>query len=450
MRAIIHTLFATSLAWALGALVLVGCAAVQHAPSHPYTGRLPPNTNVDLGGTFTLSPAGELVLALGEPCTVGHTVHGLSGGGGGSSVPCDRAHLDAIQVAATTPWRREVRGAWVDPGHITFHVDWKNSGLDPLADDAASVAARPWLISGAVSSWTPSAAEASQMLKLIGDATETELEIVRGGAAPSLEVSTFEVADGSLRSGGEATLVVKVANRGTGTAYRVVASTRSSVASLHGQRLPFGMIKPGGEKIRRIQLTVPVSETAPDTMLVLVVAEGNGFAPRNVSKRVPITVSSSAPVLTVRCTIPGHAGARPDLDAGDTVALHCLVDNTGTSAAKVELETSIAGAAPARSSTQDIAAAGHAAFDVAVAIPRELAIDSAVEIAVSAHDRKAGRSARTAVVGVVRKLKLCTSGQLTRAQYRAKLTELRAAVAAGDLTQAQLDRYDAELVTCLK
>ena len=41
-------------------------------------------------------------------------------------------------------------------------------------------------------------------------------------------------------------------------------------------------------------------------------------------------------------------------------------------------------------------------------------------------------------------------GQLTRAQYRTKLNELRAAVAAGDLTQAQLDRYDAELVTCLK
>jgi hypothetical protein len=54
------------------------------------------------------------------------------------------------------------------------------------------------------------------------------------------------------------------------------------------------------------------------------------------------------------------------------------------------------------------------------------------------------------VVGVVRKRNLCTVGQLTRAQYRAKLTKLRAAVAAGELTQAQLDRYDAELVTCLK
>jgi hypothetical protein len=93
-------------------------------------------------------------------------------------------------------------------------------------------------------------------------------------------------------------------------------------------------------------------------------------------------------------------------------------------------------------------AAGHAVFRIV--IPRELAIDSTVEIAVNAQDRKAQHVARTSVVGVVRKPKLCATGQLTRAQYRAKMAELRAAVAAGDLTQAQLDRYDAELVTCLK
>jgi hypothetical protein len=40
-------------------------------------------------------------------------------------------------------------------------------------------------------------------------------------------------------------------------------------------------------------------------------------------------------------------------------------------------------------------------------------------------------------------------GQLTRQQYHAKIAELRAAVAAGDLTSAQLDRYGAELVACL-
>jgi hypothetical protein len=40
-------------------------------------------------------------------------------------------------------------------------------------------------------------------------------------------------------------------------------------------------------------------------------------------------------------------------------------------------------------------------------------------------------------------------GQLTLAQYNAKIDVLRAAVAAGDLTQEQFDRDDAELIACL-
>ena len=51
---------------------------------------------------------------------------------------------------------------------------------------------------------------------------------------------------------------------------------------------------------------------------------------------------------------------------------------------------------------------------------------------------------------LVRKPRLCEPGQLTRAQYQAKIAELRTAVTAGDITQAQFDRYDAELVACLK
>jgi len=402
--------------------------------------------HLDLAGSFALSPTGDLELALNEPCSIGKpSVYGTLNETG---TPCDRRRLDATRVTAKTPWQTELVGTWLDPGHLVFRIDWKHSGLDPLADDGLALVARPWQV-GKVA-WTPTAAEAVRLLKLVADATETEPDLVRGGAAPSLEVSTFEIEGGTLRVGGEATLVVRVTNRGPGTAYRVVATTRSSVASLHGQRIPFGLIKAGGEKIRRVPLAIPVSETSPDTMLVLVIGEGNGFTPKNVSKRVTIAASESAPVLAVRCSIPGHAGARPDLDAGDAITLRCVVDNTGTSASKVELETALAGGAPTRSQPQSIAARGHATFDLPLTIPRELAIDSPVEIAVTAQDRQFARTAHASLVGVVRKPKLCTAGSLTRAQYRAKLSELRAAVTAGDLTQAQLDRYDAELVTCLK
>jgi hypothetical protein len=72
-----------------------------------------------------------------------------------------------------------------------------------------------------------------------------------------------------------------------------------------------------------------------------------------------------------------------------------------------------------------------------------------VQIEIIARDRRFERAAGTRVIGAIRKPGLCVPGQLSRAQYRTKLEELRAAIAAGELTPAQFDRYDAELVTCV-
>jgi len=110
----------------------------------------------------------------------------------------------------------------------------------------------------------------------------------------------------------------------------------------------------------------------------------------------------------------------------------------------------VAGSASARSQGQALAPGKRATFDVPVVVPRGLPIDAPVEIAIIARDRGSSRSARATITGVVRKPTLCEPGQLTRAQYQAKITELRAAVTAGDIAQAQFDKYDAELTACLK
>ncbi len=434
----------------ISTLCFAGCAGEQKPQPQPFTGPLPIDTSVDLRGKFTFSLSGELVLALATPCTVAS---------GSTSEPapapsyCNRTFLDAIQVTAMMPWHSKANGIWIDANHIAFRIDWKTCGLDPLADDASDIVTRPWRISG--TRWTPSFSEAERILKLVENATETETALIRGGDAPSLEISSFEVqsAEGtnnSFHAGGEDDLVVKITNRGIGTAYRVTATTRSSIPSLHGKRLSFGLIRPGAEKVRRLRVTIPASETSPDSMLVLIPAEGNGFTPRNLSRRIPITASKATPILAARCSIIGHTGARPELDAGDEVVLHCTVDNTGTIGADVELETSIAGDAPARSVAQAIAPAGHASFDVPITVPRSLTINSSVEIAITAHDRKTPRAARTQLIGVVRKPRICSAGTLTRAEYNSKLAALHAQVSAGVLKKAAFDRYDAELVTCMK
>jgi hypothetical protein len=125
------------------------------------------------------------------------------------------------------------------------------------------------------------------------------------------------------------------------------------------------------------------------------------------------------------------------------------VDNSGTGAANVALETPLARATSAAPPAQRIGPAGHALFDVPITIPRALAIDSPVEITVVARDRHFARSASTRIVGLIRKPRLCHAGELSHTQYSAKLAALRAARAAGNLTRDQFDQYDAELVSCL-
>jgi hypothetical protein len=303
----------------------------------------------------------------------------------------------------------------------------------------------PWAISGA--RWTPSAIEVRRILGLIG-AAKTE-EVAKRGI-PHLEITRFEASDGTLHAGGEAIVVVGIANRGPETAYRVVAMTRSGFSGLHGKSVDFGQIKPGTEKFRQLRLTVPSSETASDAMIVLTVEEGNGFSPPNFSRRMPIAPAPMAAGLKVSCSIPGQTASRADLNAGDHVVIHCVVENARAGAVNVKIETSVSGDDPTTSPAQRITPAGRASFDVPIAIPRELVIDSKVEIAITARDPELARSAHTTIVGVIRKPKLCTYGELTRAKYQAKLAELRAAVAAGSLTRSQFDSHDAELVTCLK
>jgi hypothetical protein len=101
---------------------------------------------VDLAGTFTLSPAGELALTLTQPCrdlnAPPEGMEALTWAGG----DCARTLLDRIDVVATTPWGKQVPGAWLDGEHLVFRMDWKLSGLDPLDADVPVMITRPWTI----------------------------------------------------------------------------------------------------------------------------------------------------------------------------------------------------------------------------------------------------------------------------------------------------------------
>jgi hypothetical protein len=202
--------------------------------------------------------------------------------------------------------------------------------------------------------------------------------------------------------------------------------------------------------VRSVQVEIPASETAPDAMLVLEVREGNGFGPNDVSHRFSIAPDQIASNLAMSCEISGRSRERPELNAGESVTLHCAVDNTGVIPTRIELVTERKGAAPIPWPERPVRGRDHVDFEVPIVLPSDLAIDSTVEIAVTARDVISTDIARTTILGVIRKPNPCISGRLSREQYREKIAQLRAAVAEGSMTSEQFDRYDAALVACLR
>src|SRR5262245_11526136 len=73
-------------------------------------GKLPPNMYVDLVGIFTLSPAGELSLALAEPCAVSVRLNWRET----VSLRCHPYLLNLVHVVAKTPWGSRIPGVWLD------------------------------------------------------------------------------------------------------------------------------------------------------------------------------------------------------------------------------------------------------------------------------------------------------------------------------------------------
>lgn len=422
----------------------VGCIAPPARAA--FTGDLPPRTNLELSGKFELAD-GQLVLALERGCM--HEPDVLSAGVQ-KDRQCTLRESKAIRVVAQPPWGGAIEGAWTDARHIAFRVAWAEARLNVLAPDAVAAASRPWRVSGAI--WQPRDRDADAMLELIGDATGTETTVVAGGTEPvKLEVAAFEL-EGTLVRGGDATLVVTLANRGAGTAYRAVATTRSSLAALHGQRLEFGKLPPGAAKTRKVRIAVPATESASDAMTVLVVEEANGFAPANLSRRWPLAATQAH--VEAACIVADHGGVRPSVRAGERVTVRCRVRNAGTSSERAAIEivapNVLAADGLVRSGARDLAASQSGAFDVPVELGLDLTVGSSAELGINVLDAQLHRVAHTTVTLQITKPRLCEPGSLTRAAYDAKIAKLRNNVRAGNMTQAEMDGYDSELLLCLR
>ena len=429
------------------ALVLAACGA-SGAGGREIAG--PPR--LERGNlSVTVEPDGALLVRL-SPCSRISTRYEVDNQPVSIAEPCG-AELGELTV--TAPWGRALHAPVVnpvaEPPYARVPAAWDEAPVDPLDPRTWDQARGDWRISSPLLPepvrWSPSSEEVERLVVAIGLAAGIDSRIGPATAPPDLAPGPLQVGNDELLAGGESVLELTVENRGEGPAYRVVATTRSSLPALQGLQLSFGRIDPGPRLTRRVRVRLAPTVAEPSAMLVVVFGEANGFRPGNVSRRVPIRGVAEGPRLTLTC---GPATGEAQVDAGRVVRLRCVVGNSGGRLARAVTVTASLGAVSFSSATAvDVVPRQDATVELPVQVPVGASLDQELVIRVVAADAGATTRATTEARLVVRRPGLCPTGTIDRATYDAKRRALEEARAAGDLTAEELDRYDAELVGCL-
>lgn len=208
---------------------------------------------------------------------------------------CQWSSYADLQPSLTPPWGREpIRGLLGAGRMVRFPVEWGKTGIDPLGEGARAKLAGSWLIgvpSVVAFRWKPPEDSLEDMLSLIGDATDTEVMVGRSDGPVTLVVTSFIVEGGALRAGKAHRLQLTIKNEGQGTAYRVVARTRSGIPALHKLQLSFGILRRGEDKTRVATVEVPSAVTHDSALVLVLVGDAhNGHVSHR--QRFPIVTTN--------------------------------------------------------------------------------------------------------------------------------------------------------------
>jgi hypothetical protein len=354
------------------------------------------------------------------------------------------------------PWGAEFEPVQGGPNGVAFKIDWSRSGIDPLSDGAASKVDDIWRITApdaaAPLEWRPTSEDVQAMLVLIGDATATQVGVYEVSAPAQVQVLDFKVDD-ELRAGSSAYVILSVKNQGKGSAYRLIATTRSDVPALHRLQFSFGRLDPGEIKQRRVLVTLPRVNEYSEAVVVVDFHEAHRFTPEPHRAHFAVHRAFDMPSLSLSCRVVGQENeVRPMVDAGDTVKLTCEVRNQGAPARGVRVTAALGGrAGEVSSSAIDVGAERAGTASLLLDVPKDASIDSELSVNLVATSGGADQvTARTQLLLVVARPNLCPGGKLTREQLKAKGAELRRKMDAGLITKAEYDKYYEELVGCLE
>ena len=439
-------------------LAFVALAACMPLPAGGLRTTCDASTVCKLDGELRFDPVrSALVLELSpKACSVAERVRDASGRQRVRRQYCLPSETRIwSQVRLITPWQQELHPIDAGPDWVSFQIDFSKADIDPLAPDAPARLERPWTLvhTGTESTertWTPGAAERAEMLMLVGERTFTQITVEEVNVPPTLVVKELFHA-GELRNGTAAELVLTVANTGSGTAYRVIARTRSNIPALHGLQFSFGKLEPHEAKTRRVKVELPRDNDENQALIVLAFEEAHQFAPEPISRRFPVKPATIAARLAMGCRVLGQDTPRPAVDAGQVLAVECTVRNDGSRATGVRVAATLTGVPrPVESEAFELDTSKQNTITLALQVPRGAALDSQLALTLRVRHDGSKHFQEVVLPLVVARPRICPHGKLTREAFTKKRAELRGTLDAGLISQDEYDRYEAELVGCLE
>ena len=355
-----------------------------------------------------------------------------------------------VLVSLRAPWGAVYSATSDASGVADVPVDWAKSGIDPLADGAAAQLAANWLVTtqaGLSLELRPTPQDIEAMRTAIGEATDTQYAVGAPGERATLKAELVE--NEPLIAGRPGTIGLSITNSGPRPAYRVTAKLKSGVEVFDGIQLSFGRIDPGKTKVRgrRISLPAGLDDRAPIVLANVSSANGEDFS---VKRRFSVGAQQAGGEqqlgLGLDCKPP--AG---EVSPGERVRIQCELRNKSKSpASELRVVVAVGGAPTPNLGPKRLAAGEAVTLDFVGVAPATAKQGTELPVNVTVSGADVSTVAQSLSVRVASLVVKCKTEKLTREQYRAKRKRLQAAFDAGALTQKELDKYDAELVSCLQ
>lgn len=375
---------------------------------------------------------------------------------------CD---VEVTRLTLTPAWAKNLAvTVKLSPDDVSaiFPIDWQAVAVDPRAEDVArKLQTMRWTISSESATaplmWQPDESDVQFMLAAIARAKgiDTDAGARQDERETRLVIQAFGPEDGRLFAGAVNRLNLAVLNEGPGVASGVVATLRSSHPLLHGLELSLGRIEPGKVKQGTIKVALTPAQVDTSAMVVVVVQSSREKEAATRDQRFSISKSRpkpNSPQLSLSCKLGGRADGMPSsVQPGQDIAIVCEVKNDGrVSASRVSLKVEALGKSAERTLEGTIAARQKTSRQVAFRIPTAARPGNTLKVTVSANAQDMKKPISTTLeVDVVESI-ACPRGYITREEYQRKIVELRKLLEDGVLTQKELDRYEADLVRCLR